>query len=262
MISERERIIRYYKASGDEDTAAHLADLAEAAVRSGKYKVSSFLDPYGLNIAETVAAHYPSVRIDVSGAFPHAERVKVAFAAQDYRGNISYDMTALLIKWDKRFYHLLHKDVLGALLALGCEREVIGDIVFVEEGAQVVVNGVTADFFIANLTQVGAAGVEIEKIPLDELKQKEEKIKEVRATVAALRLDAVAAAGYGVSRSHMAEEIKAQRVKVNWKEAKNAAQAITVGDVISFRGRGRLEITQINGLTKKGRTSVVLRRYI
>jgi RNA-binding protein YlmH len=51
-------------------------------------------------------------------------------------------------------------------------------------------------------------------------------------------------------------------VKVNWKDAKNAAQAINEGDVISFRGRGRVEVEEVRGVTKKGRLSIQLKRYI
>ena len=84
----------------------------------------------------------------------------------------------------------------------------------------------------------------------------------INATVADLRLDAVAAAGYGVSRSRMSDEIKSLNVKLNWKEAKKAAQAVNEGDVISFRGRGRVEVAEIRGTTKKGRISVTLKRFI
>ena len=60
----------------------------------------------------------------------------------------------------------------------------------------------------------------------------------------------------------MADEIKGLNVKVNWKEVKKPAQAVEMGDVISFRGRGRVEIDEIRGTTKKGRISVTLKRYI
>ena len=100
------------------------------------------------------------------------------------------------------------------------------------------------------------------EIAKEDLLQKEEKVKIISATVADLRLDAVAAAGYGVSRSRMADEIKGLNVKVNWKEVKKPAQAVEMGDVISFRGRGRVEIDEIRGTTKKGRISVTLKRYI
>ena len=262
MTTAREKIIRYYKTSDDDALASHLLDLVETVLKNRKYKVSDFLDPYGESIAQTVAAHYPNIKVDFDGGFNSCERVRAAFSHEDYLGNIDYAITALAVKWDKRFYNLSHKDLLGSIMGVGCEREVVGDIVFTEDGAQFVVASTIAEFFLNNLTQIGAATVSIEKIPLEDLQQKQEQVKEIRATVAALRLDAVAAAGYGVSRSRMAEEIKAQRVKVNFKEAKNAAQTVNVGDIISFRQRGRLEIAEINGLTKKGRTSISLKRYI
>ena len=60
----------------------------------------------------------------------------------------------------------------------------------------------------------------------------------------------------------MAEEIKALNVKVNWQDAKKPAQSVDVGDIISFRGRGRVEVAEVRGTTKKGRTSITLKRYI
>ena len=49
---------------------------------------------------------------------------------------------------------------------------------------------------------------------------------------------------------------------INWKEAKNAAQPVSEGDIISFRSRGRVEVAEIRGTTKKGRLSITLKRYI
>ena len=86
------------------------------------------------------------------------------------------------------------------------------------------------------------------------------RILKIRATVASLRLDSVAAAGFGVSRTQMTEEIQAEKVKVNWKDAKNASQNVKAGDIISFRGRGRVEVVEITGQTKKGRRGVLLKR--
>ena len=147
-------------------------------------------------------------------------------------------------------------------MGTGCKRGALGDIVFVPEGAQLVVDKTLANYLTGNLTQIGAAPITMSEIAKEDLLQKEEKVKIISATVADLRLDAVAAAGYGVSRSRMADEIKGLNVKVNWKEVKKPAQAVEMGDVISFRGRGRVEIDEIRGTTKKGRISVTLKRYI
>ena len=60
MASEqKEKLIRFYKGTEGEETVVKLVDLAEAVQRSQKFRLSGFLDPYGQEIAETVAANYP-----------------------------------------------------------------------------------------------------------------------------------------------------------------------------------------------------------
>ncbi len=261
-MADREKILRYFKAGGDEQLAAKLLDLAEGANKSRKYRVSEFLDPHAYNVAEIIAANFENIKLAADGGFANAERVKVAFVAEDFFGQPDFGMAYFLAAWDKRYYDLSHRDILGAFMGTGCKREALGDIVFVPEGAQLVVEKSLMNYLTGNLTQIGAAPVTLKELAREELLQKEEKVKLINATVADLRLDAVAAAGYGVSRSRMADEIKSLNVKVNWKEAKKAAQPVNAGDVISFRGRGRVEVEEIRGTTKKGRISVTLKRYI
>ena len=261
-MADREKILRYFKASGDEELAAKLLDLAEAAVKTRKYKVSEFLDPHAYNVAEIIAANYENIKLAVSGGFDNAERVKVAFISEEFYGEPDYGMSFYLATWDKRYYDLSHRDVLGAFMGTGLKREALGDIVFVPEGCQFAVEAALVNYLNSNLLQIGRAPIELRMLAPEELLQKEKRVKVINATVADLRLDAVAAAGYGISRSRMAEEIKRLNVKLNWKEVKKAAQSVNEGDTISFRGRGRVEIAEINGTTKKGRISVTLKRYI
>ena len=261
-MADREKILRYFKAGGDEQLAAKLLDLAEGAHKSRKFRISEFLDPHAYNVAEIIAANFDNVRLESDGGFKNAERVKAAFISEDFYGQPDYGMTYLLATWDKRYYDLSHRDILGAFMGTGCKRETLGDIVFVPDGAQFVVEKSMLNYLMSNLLTIGAAPVTLKEIPAEELLQKEEKVKIINATVADLRLDAVAAAGYGVSRSHMAEEIKSLNVKLNWKEVKKAAQTVAVGDIISFRGRGRVEVVEVKGTTKKGRTSITLKRFI
>ncbi|WP_346354647.1 RNA-binding protein [Azotosporobacter soli] len=261
-MSEREKIVRYYKASGDGELAARLIDLAEGAIKGRRAKTSEFLDPHGYSIAETVAAHYPRVKLQAWGGFQGAERVRAAFINEEYRGEADFSLAAVQLTWDERYYRLTHRDVLGALMGLGLKREVMGDIIMQGPSCQVVVDVELKDYFLKQITTVGAATVEVKEIDLTELAAKEEKIKDIRTTVPSLRLDTVAASGFGVSRSRMAEEIAADKLKLNWQDAKSAAQAVKQGDIISMRGRGRVEVCEIVGQTKKGRISLLLKRFL
>lgn len=261
-MADRAKILRYFKASGDEQLAAKLLDLAEGANKTRKYRVSEFLDPHACNVAQIIAANFENIKLVTDGGFANAERVKVAYVAEDFFGQPEFDICFLLAAWDKRYYALSHRDVLGAFMGTGCKREALGDIVFVPEGAQLAVEKGLLNYLLGNLTQIGAAPIALTEIDREALLQKEERIKIIKASVADLRLDAVAAAGYGVSRSRMSDAIKSLNVKLNWKEVKKASQAVNEGDIISYRGRGRVEIAEIKGTTKKGRISLVLKRFI
>ena len=45
-MAERDKILKYFKGSGDEELAARLIDLAERANRSNTFRVTEFLDPH------------------------------------------------------------------------------------------------------------------------------------------------------------------------------------------------------------------------
>ena len=262
MSNEREKIIRYYRASGEAELAAKLLDAAEGSLRYRKYKLTDFLDPFGYTVAETIAAHFDRLQLDANGGYLSAERIKVAFIDEDFQGEVEFGLGAISMEFDPRYYQLSHRDVLGALTGLGLKREVIGDIIMLPDGCQIILDVSIILFVLQNLDKIGAAPVRPVQISLDQLSPKEEKIKEIRTTVASMRLDVLAAAGFGVSRSKMSGDIAADKLKVNWQDAKNSAQTIKQGDIISMRGRGRVEISEINGQTKKGRISIVLKRYL
>ena len=101
-----------------------------------------------------------------------------------------------------------------------------------------------------------------EAIGADALRVPEQKVKEIRDTVATLRLDAVTAAGFSMSRGKAAELIAAGRVQKNYREVTKGDASVAQGDVISARGLGKFEVAEVGGLSKKGRTGILLRRYL
>ena len=119
-----------------------------------------------------------------------------------------------------------------------------------------------ADFLLAEWRQIGASTVCAKIGSLDMIAPREERIKEINATVASMRAVSVAAAGFGVSRSRAVSDIEAEKLKLNWQAVKNASQTVKEGDVLSMRGRGRVEVVEVRGKTKKGRIGISLRRYL
>ena len=79
-------------------------------------------------------------------------------------------------------------------------------------------------------------------------------------TVASPRLDAVGSIGFGISRTRMAREVRAERVCVNGRVRTNPAEMVRVGDAITLEGRGEAVVEQLSGPTRKGRTGVTVKR--
>ena len=88
------------------------------------------------------------------------------------------------------------------------------------------------------------------------------QVRTIRATVATLRLDAVTAAGFSLSRAKAAALVASGKVSLNHRECLKADRPVAEGDVLTCRGLGRCVVKEVPGQSKKGRTMVVLDRYV
>lgn len=84
--------------------------------------------------------------------------------------------------------------------------------------------------------------------------------KSVKGSVASPRLDAVGSLAFGMSRTRMAREVKAERVAVNGRVTANPAEVVKEGDVISLEGKGEAVVQELAGPTRKGRTAITVQR--
>lgn len=155
---------------------------------------------------------------------------------------------------------LTHRSVLGSVLGLGIKREMIGDIIVQNNLCDIIVSKNIAEYILNNLKFVGHEKVEVKEISLDEVVVPEDFSKEIKTTVSSLRLDNIISAGYGISREKSSSLVKGEMVKLNHVVVKSAVKLIHEGDLISVRGKGRLEIREICGTSKSGRIKIVLAR--
>lgn len=118
------------------------------------------------------------------------------------------------------------------------------------------------DYLSQNLTHVGRAKVDTREIPLTQVQTPEQKIKIVKDTVASLRLDSVMASGFQLGRSKASGYITAGKTEVNHMTVLKPDAPVAQGDVISVRGLGKVRLAQVGGRTKKGRTALVLEKFI
>jgi RNA-binding protein YlmH len=76
---------------------------------------------------------------------------------------------------------------------------------------------------------------------------------------ASRRLDAVASAGFGLSRRRMADLIRQGAVRIDWQPVSSPSRELQVGERVQLRDRGELEILAIEP-TKRDRLRIALER--
>lgn len=245
---------------------ARVLDKAEAARNRSVPAYTHFLSPGERAAAESLLAACGRPPCRFFGGFEGAERTVCGFAPdwmepEDLFAGEDSPLTALRLCFHESA-RLSHRDFLGAVLGLGLTREKLGDMLVSGDHCDLLLLKETAPVVLSQLEQVGRYPVKGREIALSELEVRPPEVRTIRDTVAALRLDAVAASGFSLSRGKAADLIAAGRVAVNHREVLKPDRAVARGDVISCRGLGKFVIAEITGLSRKGRTMIVLERYI
>lgn len=247
----------------NRDTVARVIDLADQAIKTWEVVVTDFLSPPEIVEIQQAFNRLTEVQLVAWGGYPQAERQRIAIARSEIPLEASQvPVAALDIAGNFLFDQATHRDFLGSMLGCGIVREKTGDIIVLgESGAQTIVVPEMVEFLEMQLNQVRSTPVKTRRIELSELKIREPKKKELTTVEASLRLDAIASAGFGMSRSKMVDFIDAGDVRVNWKEITQASSQVKSGDLIAIRGKGRLEVGEI-AVTKKERYRVQLTRFL
>lgn len=247
----------------NRDSVTRAIDLAEQAIKTWEVVVTDFLSPPELAEIQQRFGRLTEVQLVASGGYPQAERQRIAIARSEIPLEPSQvALEAIEIAGNFLFDPPTHRDFLGSMLGTGIVREKTGDIIVLgERGAQAIVVPELVEFLETSLVQVRSVPVKTQRIDFSELKIREPKKKELTTVEASLRLDAIASAGFGMSRSKMVDLIDGGDVRVNWKDVTSASYNVKAGDLIALRGKGRLEVGEIN-ITKKDRYRVQLTRFM
>lgn len=242
--------------------AGRLSDLANTCYNRNIPVFSAYLNLNEQNILHEIHKNFPPISIKTDGGYSLSER-RIAVFLPD--SEWQYELPIKLIKispTDKRFLNALtHRDYLGALMNLGIERSLFGDIVVSDKIAYVFCLDRIASFIIDNLTKVRNDFVRCEMcdaLPYDFVPS----YKEITGSVASLRLDAVISLAFNESRSHSTGYIENALVFVNGRLITTNAYNLKDGDIVSVRGHGRFRYMYTKSETKKGRYMVVLNLYI
>jgi len=234
-------------------------DLIKWVLKNKKERYTDFLNLSSQKLLEKIIFPYKEIEYLFDGGFERAER-KIAIIYPNFISPKEVPISALRIMGNLE--RLSHRDILGALLGLGIKRDKTGDIVLKDNVCDIIIHKDVESFVLMNLNKIGRENIKISSIKLSDIMQPEIKYKDIFSTVASLRLDSITASGFNISRSKASQLIKSGSANVNWEYKDDPSYQIKENDIISLRGFGRIELKEVKGITKKGRISIHICRFI
>lgn len=227
---------------------------------TGGVSLLMFLDEAKLGILNQEIKKNPTLNISYYGGFKNSDRVR-AIISSDIASSENYKIVVFKIIYNKRYYTISHRSVLGSLMSLGIKRECIGDIIIDNNlDAYFACTKEISGFIKENLHSIGGAQIElIEEVnEIENIVRYEDKLH----FLSSLRLDVIIAAAYNFSRSEALDYIKNGLVFINHINIFNPSHIVKELDEISVRHKGRVKLSSINGNSKSGRLAVTLSKRV
>ena len=260
----RGELIRKYARSAEDDALlARLLDKVDIHERSGRMQHSRFLSERDRLCCEPVLRELGADAV-FWGGYQEAERTVLILPAPLQNADDIFRSGDSPVQVLRAAYRaeesLSHRDFLGALMGLGIERDLVGDIIPKEGSCDIVLLREITPYVLQNLTSAGRASLSLSQVP--EAEAREAEFRLIRDTVASVRLDAVVGCGFYLSREKAAAAIRSGKVFLKGMECLKPDKPVEAGTRISLRGQGKIELSEIGGQSRKGRTQIVIKRFV
>ena len=260
---DRNNIEKIARNGEDRLLLAKLWDKINAGVRKNILASTCFLSPRELEMARFLFGDPEGLH--AFGGYEGAERKMLIFLPDYLDESALNDEESPLVCLRAEFYHgdsPSHRDFLGALMGAGIGRETVGDICVSKESCDFFVTAEIAPYVEQNFTSAGRTHVRISRISHDQVQIPEPEVKEIKDTLASLRLDSVIASGFRIGRSLASTYVSQGKAAIDGLPCEKPDKTVSEGAKISVRGLGKIKLVKINGTTRKDRISVTIHRYI
>ena len=260
---DRSNIEKIAHNAEDRLLLAKLWDKINAGIRKNIPAHTSFLSPRELEMAKYLFGQPDGLY--AFGGYPDAERKMLIYLPEYLEESALYEEDSPVVCLRASFYQNdspSHRDLLGALMGAGISRETVGDICVGKESCDFFVTEEMAPYILQNFTSAGRTRLHLDRICLDNIQIPEPEVKEIKDTLASLRLDSVISSGFRIGRSLAGQYISAGKAAIDGLPCEKPDKPVSQGTKISVRGLGKIKLAAVNGKTKKDRISVVIHRYV
>ena len=227
-----------------------VCDKLTACRTKNSITATKFLDARHLSLTKQLLTSIGCNHYIFDGGTPEAERMICMFLP-DYP--VKHQFLKCIRAEKAKQDVLTHRDYLGALMGLGLNRDCIGDIFVHDSGADIVVLQEIVDFLMLEYQKAGRKKLSLTQIEADEIKSGANDSEIRKAIVPSMRLDAITGVVFKLSRADSAGLIQKGKVFLNSAECLKSDKAVTIGDRITIRGKGKVEVVAVTGKTRKDR---------
>ena len=244
-----------------QEKIKRIKELESRSFERGIFTFSDFMSPTSLY---EVTSILKGANYSVYGGVDFAERRMIRFGSTEELGYEEPFPIAVLeieLKGGKFASAITHRDVLGAVLNLGIERQKVGDIFVNGNFAYVISDGTVAKLILEELESVGRNKVlvkEVDAVPCELAPKK----KQMEFSVSSNRADAVLCKVFGLSREDGVLLFEKGLVAINGKPCETPSKPLKDNDVITARGFGKMVFEGEGGTSKKGKLYVTVSVFI
>ena len=260
---DRSNIEKIARTPEDRLLLAKLWDKINAGMRRNIPAATCFLSPRELEMSRYLFGDAEGLH--TFGGFEGAERQMLIYVPEYIGLDTLLEEDAPLCCLRATFFEediLSHRDFLGALMGAGIGRETVGDICVGKGYCDFFVTTEIAPYILQSFTSAGRTKLSISQIPLADASIPAPEVKEIKDTLASLRLDSVISSGFRIGRSLAAQYVSAGKAAIDGLPCEKPDKAVAEGAKISVRGLGKIKLASIGNRTKKDRISVVIHRYV
>lgn len=247
----------------DNISTKRFLELAVKSERSGRYTYTDFLSLADISELNSISKEIRPTEFELWGGHEQCERKVARFGSEEALGYsepfpvVCIKISPLSAKFADK---LTHRDFLGALMSLGVERSVLGDIFVEENCAYIFCLERMADYIISELTSVKHTAVKCERSgnPAEYAPAEPEP---VTVQTASMRADAVVAKACNLSRADSLALFAQQKVFINGRLCTGNSTLLKAGDSVTVRGFGKFDVLEEMGLSRKGKLNIKIARY-
>lgn len=243
--------------NSDEALIKRFRELISRGNSAGYYIFTDFLGLGELSVLKGLLRAGASAQVGFFGGCEGCERVMARFGSPDELGyDEPFPIKALKIspKSPKYAEALTHRDYLGSILALGIERDVIGDIIIKDTEAFVFVKDDMCEYIKDSLTRVRHTDVTITETDADGIAQSR-SFRRVRVQAESERADGIVAKVFSLSRERASGLFTKSLVFENGIQI-SGKSTLTRGATVSVRGYGRFIYLGYESTSRKGKLNI------